>query len=374
MVCMAHSDTRWLVVSLIGLLASAGCEQVVSVRGDAGGALDAGPDASDTSRDAEADDASSDGGRDADPGDAGDDWCAIQGAREQKFVEANRACSSHADCVALGDCSNADFIAVSASAREQAEALIDARECRAQDGPTYHAVCREGACELAYARFWCGTPEHTLCPEGQQFHRSGCGSSAPLLAGCFTPCSEGDASACSPGYTCQEADIDPCGGGGEGGDTCTACAATVHLCRPAPGCQVHLSLTLDGASRVSLSSDGAAKLAVQLSNRTDAPITLSFDVPCHGPQVTGLGAHDVWDACLAGPCSEDVVRRTVTLAAKQTLVLAEALLAPVATACNPEVLATESYRPSVSLQNVSGAVLCTNAAAQLDVHDSPTQW
>jgi hypothetical protein len=352
-----------MVFWLACLLASAGCEPSSSQRID---------------RDAEVDPGPVDGGSDAhsehDAEVDGGDACDRERAREAEFVESHRACSVHGDCVAIGSCSDTNAIAVNTSSQAEAQALFDARTCgSAPDGPTYHAICNQGACELAYARLWCGIPTNTECPDGQQYFTSGCGG-APEFAGCFTACSAGDSSACSPGYTCQQVEVDPCGGGVLDGDACQACGAQAHLCMPDPGCEVTTHVKLDGLDRAALPNDGAAFLSVRLVNQTDAPLRFTFDLSCHGPDVSGLPGYDLWDACLQGPCSEDIVPHTVTLAARESKTLAETLLGPVATSCNPAPLAPATYRLGYALTNVQGARACAAPAAQLLVHDGPTDW
>jgi hypothetical protein len=141
----------------------------------------------------------------------------------------------------------------------------------------------------------------------------------------------------------------------------------MDLCLPAPACQLVLATRLDGRDAIALHRDAAARLELTVENTTDAPVTFTHNRACHGPRVSGLGSYDLWNECLAGDCPAVDMPVTITLAAHETRVLAEALVAPSASTCNQAGLADGTYALTFGLIDVTGASLCGPAAAELKV-------
>jgi hypothetical protein len=294
--------------------------------------------------------------------------CDEQCTRERAFVAAHSACSVNTDCVAVGNCSNADFIAVSSDARAAAEALIAQRTSRALDGPAYYAACVEGACQLAQAPVWCGSPISRDCPADYAWQEPGCSDAGTgIEAGCYRGCTLGSDEGCPAGHTCAAAAVDPCvpAPGATGG--CGACSAATPLCVPRPACDVRLSVTLDGRPTAEIARDGATKLVLTATNLTDAPISFSHDSACGPPELTGLDAFDLFDECLSGACPP-VAPQTVRFAAGETLIVRSALIAAApGHVCNEAGLAPGTYTLSFGYVNVQGATVCGPVPAELVV-------
>jgi hypothetical protein len=330
---------------------------------------DAGPDASDGASDSSAGDAAIDSS--AGDGSAGDGGapdsalhpCELHAAKLADFVEAHRSCVRDDDCVIVGDCNHADFPSVSRAFEAEATALVlDDAQCGAHDGPTYNAVCRAGVCDRIRSHQSCGQVPPTECPGELETYRPGCGTVASAFrAGCQASCTDSyDSADCAPGYNCQQTSIDPCGPVG-----CAACGQEVWLCLPAPSCQVQLSVSFDGVSLARIADGQSTELQLWLENRTDQTLNLSFDMPCHGPAVEGLGSFDVWQACVAGACVSDPVQTELTLAPRQKLLWKSAVLTSGATVCNPAGLASGTYTATFSLPGVTGATTCGPSATSL---------
>ena len=288
--------------------------------------------------------------------------CEQQEEAESAFLAAHSACNVDADCAVLGDCSNAHFVPVSASAAVEGQELIAARCDKVSDGPTFHPVCRASTCQLVFSTLPCGGGGHDKCPAGLTFEAPGC-EGEPFPAGCYVACDSETAGSCPPGFTCQETSVTPsCASEG-----CDACGEMRELCRPAPGCELSLSLTLDEGSVASTHHDQGAELVVKMTNLTEAPLTVSYDASCHGPRVSGLGEFDLWSACLAGACEQELVPTRLALAPGEARVLGRAVVTPGASTCNPSGLADGTYRLSVALENLTGASVCGPSPVELTV-------
>jgi hypothetical protein len=107
-----------------------------------------------------------------------------------------------------------------------------------------------------------------------------------------------------------------------------------------------------------LMQNSAAMLRVTLVNRTDQPLTFTYDQPCAGPAVTGLGDFDLWDSCLQGACEIDPVPTTITLAPRERRITAQRVVTPSASTCNPQGLGVGDYRLGLTLANLQGATQC----------------
>lgn len=393
MKCMAQPGTRVrlqdigsrrptprALVSLLALGLSAGCTETSAL----------GPDASDVDANSETPASRRDGGEtDAeieadqqpdtgtpDAGDAGPpdtphqpNACEEQARAIETFVAAHRSCETNADCVIVGDCSHADFRAVAREFEAEAKDLVFGDDaCGALDGPTYHAVCRAGSCERVQSVHSCGyVVSPYVCPSGSELYEEGCGPvAATFRGGCYRPCAaEGDDASCAAGFTCQQTTTNPCTSTPGGGAACAACGAESWLCLPAPACQVELSLEFNGAPTGRVFTGRATALELLLENRTDEAITLSFDVPCHGPRVQGLGDYDLWQECLAGACLEDPVHTELTLAPREKRLWRSAVLDLQPSDCNVQGLPSGKYAPTFALANVVGATICGPAPALL---------
>jgi hypothetical protein len=172
------------------------------------------------------------------------------------------------------------------------------------------------------------------------------------------PCAaQGDDGPCASGYTCQKQTVDPC--------PATAGEGEKWLCAPAATCQLALVLGFDGESVARLRDDEASELKLWLVNRTDQPLTFSYELPCNGPALLGLGDYDLWNACLAGACPTPHERVEVTLAAHERQLYRSTLLEMKPSTCNMHGLAPGRYTPTFSLANIAGAKVCGPAATLL---------
>jgi hypothetical protein len=289
--------------------------------------------------------------------------CEAAGKKLSDFISQHRSCSIDSDCAIVGDCSHADFMAIERAHLEEATRL-SLQTCGAQDGPTYNAVCNANKCDIIRSVAYCGGVPQSECPAGTKRRYPGCSEPKPTFEeGCYADCTAaGNNAGCPAGYTCQTQSIDPCRG-----LACDACGQEVALCLPAPTCEVELALGFDGRSLVKVPSAQSTQLALWLSNRTDRTLKLSFDVPCHGPKVTGLGNYDLWSQCLAGSCAEPTQRVELTLMPREELRWRTAVVRPFASTCNPQGLAAGTYTPSFTLSNLTGAVSCGPAPTSLTV-------
>jgi hypothetical protein len=284
------------------------------------------------------------------------------------FVAEHRACSSDDDCVIVGDCSHTCFPSVARSAEAEAMNVV-LRRCQQQDGPIYHARCRAGMCDRTQSTGSCGSAIETECPAVDMVRQvAGCGTvAAGFRDGCQTKCKgQADDGPCTTGYSCQQTSINPCWMV-TGGASCSACGEDTWLCLPVPACQVELALTYDGGPLARVVSPQATELTLWLMNRTDQTLTFSFELPCHGPSVVGLGDYDLWQSCLAGACPTEHARTEVTLKPHERLRWRSALVEVDPSECNAHGLASGKYMPSFSLPYVQGANVCGPTATSLRV-------
>jgi hypothetical protein len=291
--------------------------------------------------------------------------CERQAEEERAFVAAHRACGVDADCVAVGDCGNSDFIAVSASAMDEAKALIERRCFNHSDGPGYYALCRNSLCERVQSTRYCTEVPHTpVCPAGSSYERLGCGGEFDG-EGCYMRCDPSSPEPCAPGFRCAQVAVNPDSDPDGGLDD--TCGTTRYLCQESPDCQLELGLSLDWLEVAELKRDMGAELRLTVRNRSDAPLTFSYDAPCHGPKVSGLGDYELWESCLAGACEHEFERVTLTLAAGETHDLASDVILAGPATCNPQGLAEGSYRLSFELPNLAGAIACGPSPVELRV-------
>lgn len=333
------------------------------------GDVDAGERSDDAA--ARVEDAALDGEQAAARADGAADASRVLGCNEHwrqiaSFVEEHRACLADDECVIVGDCSHADFQAVARDAADEAKALVLSDPCPAVDGPTYYARCRQNKCERVKSFLACGSPQATECPTGTSLYREPCsGAATPgFHMGCQTPCGgAGDDASCPSGFTCRAANVNPC----PLGSMCSDCATDNWLCLPPLTCQVELSVTFDGRRVVRVHDGEATMMQLWLENRTDQALTLTFDLPCHGPTLDGLETFDVWNACLAGACASPVERTQLTLAAHEKRLWRQTLLEAEQTTCNPTGLQLGPGIVTFALPNVQGATVCGPAVSQLRV-------
>lgn len=316
-------------------------------------------------------DASADAGHDAsddaqsqpDDSDASD-TCRDYAKKVTAFAETHGSCATSDDCVVVGSCSNADFVAVSASSEQEATALVDGRpsECKAQDGPTYDPVCFEGQCQKLGSLASCGGPQvNTSCPAGLAFHREGCSPQVPFAQGCYASCDPDATNTCPAGTLCQQTTSNDC----IAGTDCTGCGSSVSLCLPEPDCEVWLSVEFQGGARqVSVFSE-VAEINLVAENRTGGAVHVTYIDWCHGPVVQGLSGYDAWNSCVKGNCAAVEVETTLTLAARERRVVATALASPLPSTCNPNGLAKGNYLLSWQLLSASGAKVCILPASEL---------
>lgn len=291
------------------------------------------------------------------------------------FVDAHARCSVDADCTIVGDCGHADFVSVATGAAEEARELVLGNPCATSDGPTYNAVCKAGRCSRVRGTAVCGGVPVRECPTGTSWHFPGCGAPMPSFeAGCYARCEAvGDDTSCAAGYTCQETSIDPCKPiDPSAGSSCAACGTGAKLCLPAPSCEVELRVTFDGRPQyAAYPFDGSTQLGLTLENLTDRALTLQFDAPCHGPNVSGLGTYDLWNQCLAGACLTETVRTELTLAPKERKLWRSSVLSGTPSTCNASGLPPGTYTPTFTLPNVEGARVCGPAPSQLIAQPAP---
>lgn len=301
--------------------------------------------------------------------------CSAWSDKIGDFVDAHAGCSFDADCTIVGDCSHADFVSVATSAAEAAKELVLENPCASSDGPTYNAVCKAGRCSRVRATAVCGGVPVRECPAGTSWQIPGCSTPVPSFqAGCYASCDRvGDDTSCAHGYTCQETNIDPCTPLYPSSDaTCDACGSETKLCLPAPNCEVKLSIRFDGRPQyATYPPDGSTQLGLTLENLTDRALTLQFDMPCHGPNVSGLGTYDLWNECLAGACLTETVRTALTLGPKERTLWRSSVLSSTPSACNASGLPPGSYTPTFALPNVQGARVCGPAPSQLIAQPAP---
>lgn len=285
------------------------------------------------------------------------------------FVAAHADCTVDSDCAIVGDCSHADWRAIAAPFAEEANRRVRAGQCGSSDGPGANAVCDRGKCVAARASLWCGSVPETECPSGSVRSYAGCGAVASTYTeGCHVPCTESaDESGCPQGYTCQTTSTDPCRAATLGQDTCAACGHEAVQCLPAPGCALKLSARFQG-NRVApkLHSGESTVLELWLENLTNTKLEVSFELPCHGPEVSGLAGYDVWNSCLAGVCQAERVQTQLTLQPHAKTLWRSAVLRAGSSDCNPDGLAAGTYRPSFDL-NVSGVPTCGPEPVELTV-------
>lgn len=308
--------------------------------------------------------------------DSGTSMCEREAAEISTFVSSHRSCNVHGDCVAIGNCSNADFIAVAASARDEAQRLVDNRKCTTADGPGYYAGCRDHQCELLRAPVSCGHPiEDPLCAEGRTFYTPSFDSQHPSFApGCYERC---DASAavdpCGAGFHCTTTSYQPCRAPAGALDAipCAAISAEVSLCLPDADCDVWLSVEFEQRDeRYVLTPNTASKMFVVMENAKSTSQTFTLAAWCHGPEVEGVAPYDPFDTCLAGVCDLQE-KQTITLAPNERRIVREAFLTSAPSTCNPQGLLPGNYDLSWKLPGITGAKACTKPASQLTVTNTP---
>lgn len=307
------------------------------------------------------------GGPDGGQPDAGEqDSCAAQTARLSAFVATHNACASDSDCAGVGTCSSGpDVVAVNRASREEAEQLLDAVSCPVQyDGPNVHVLCEQGTCVARRTGDYCNSISGP-CPRSQEQYGLASDVDGGSAGFCAQHCAASvDGGGCASGFACEPTSVLSSAG--------ASAAVQLSLCRPAPSCEVLLSLDSAGARWRSVLAAGASTpVSIELwaENRTSAPKTFTYRRPCPGgPSILGLpDGFDAWGTCLAGVCADANPITTVQLAANERVSLGSVSLTVAPSACNPSGLPSGQYPVRFALSEVAGASVCGPEALDLSV-------
>lgn len=295
--------------------------------------------------------------------------CEVERAALQNFLTAHRACSSDADCTLIGSCSGPSFEAVSTSARDEAQRLADAISCKIFDGPLYEPRCEANTCVSRPSGASCGG-RGSLCQSGQALYETNCSDAGSTESACYKKCSGASDGTCPSGFSCQTTQVVSQSGG------CAAPKIDAWLCRPAPSCEVALSIDATAGSdprsykRYTMFALGDESVSIELwaENLTDAPKTFRYDPRCASHDLTGLGSYDAFGACLAGACPTPIPAREITLQPRERALLGTGMVRTRPSDCNANGLASGSYDVGFTLANVTGAAVCGPDALELKVN------
>ena len=294
--------------------------------------------------------------------------CGEAHERLLSYVAKHRQCTRSDDCAIAGGCNDAlGFVAVNASAREEAQRLASVPGCGWADGSLEAAVCEQGVCVGRQIDVSCGGYEFG-CPTGYAHHLTDPADSSKTGA-CYKNCSMDEDAGCDVGFTCREMPVFTLPGVPP-----TPVEGTATVCRPPSSCELLLSIDSDsgwsrpGAERLTLlrESDVERKLSLWVENVSTSSKTFAYHPPCGGTKVSGLGTYDSVEGCLVTACN-DVALVHVTLAPGERSSIGTARVTPSATTCNPNGLARGTYQVRFALHQVEGAMLCGPEPLELRV-------